>query len=252
MPAMDYALVAKWYDSYAISEMDVPFFVEACRGKTSILELTSGTGRLSIPLLKAGISLTCLDSSAEMLAVFKDKLEYERLNAVLYEMDICHLDLPDTYDLIFIPFNSFAEITAAAAQRQTLNGIYRHLRPAGSFICTLHNPAVRRKNMDGKRYERGRFKLPGSQQVLALASLENYDETLACVNGVQFYDIYDAHNNLIMQREVPLQFCLHSRETFESMVQAAGFEVSALYGNYDRTAYEVSSSPFMIWVLTKV
>ena len=251
MPAMDYALVAEWYDSYAVSDVDVPFFLEVCRGHQAVLELMSGTGRLSLPLIRAGIPLTCLDGSAEMLAVFKRKLAQEQLSALVYEMDVCRLSLPDRYDLIFIPFNSFAEISDAAAQRRVLDGIHRHLLPDGSFICTLHNPAVRRKNMDGQKYPRGRFNLPGSGQVLALASLERYDETSGRVDGTQFYEVYDENNRLLIKREVPLQFCLHSRAAFESLAMRAGFTLKALFGNYDRSDYAESESPFMIWVLTK-
>ncbi len=244
-------MVAEWYDSYAVSDVDVPFFLEACRGYKSVLELMSGTGRLSLPLIRAGISLTCLDGSAEMLAVFKRKLAQEQLSAAIYEMDVCRLSLPDRYDLIFIPFNSFAEISDVAAQRRVLGGIQRHLLPGGSFICTLHNPVMRRKNMDGQRHPRGRFNLPGSTQVLALASLERYDENSSRVSGTQFYEVYDENNKLLIKREVPLQFCLHSRAAFESLACEAGFLPKALFGNYDRSAYEESQSPFMIWILTK-
>jgi predicted RNA methylase len=52
---MDYAQVAELYDVYAQTEIDVPFFREAASGCRAVLELTCGTGRLSIPLLRAGV-----------------------------------------------------------------------------------------------------------------------------------------------------------------------------------------------------
>ena len=81
MPAMDYRKVASVYDTYVRTEFDVPFFIEEARAGESVLELTSGTGRLSIPLIEAGVKLTCLDSSREMLSVLRQKLAAKSLEA---------------------------------------------------------------------------------------------------------------------------------------------------------------------------
>jgi SAM-dependent methyltransferase len=252
MPAMDYALVADLYDLYASATIDVPFFTHVCQGHQRILELTSGTGRLSIPLIEAGIKLTCLDSSAEMLAVLKKKLLTRQLSAVaVYEMDLCQLELPLLYDLIFIPFNSFAEITASQQQQQALNRIYAHLASSGSFICTLHNPTIRRQSIDGLRHPRGKFDIPGADQTLVLSSQESYDESSGLVNGTQFYEIYDSSDHLVTQREVDIHFSLMERSCFESLAVRAGFQINALYGDYAQSPFNPTSSPFMIWELTK-
>src|SRR5690349_2301707 len=102
MPAMDYARVAKYYDLYARTEIDVPFFFEAAQGCRNVLELTSGTGRLSLPLLERGVKLSCLDNSPEMLAILCEKLVRRGLSALVYEMDATSFSLPEMYDLIFI------------------------------------------------------------------------------------------------------------------------------------------------------
>jgi ubiquinone/menaquinone biosynthesis C-methylase UbiE len=83
---MDYSQVADLYDAYARTDFDVPFFCEEAEGCTNVLELMSGTGRLSIPLLEAGVPLSCLDSSAEMLAVLRRKLAARQLSAPVFEM----------------------------------------------------------------------------------------------------------------------------------------------------------------------
>ena len=63
------------YDRDVTAEYDVPFFrseVEAVKGP--VLELMAGTGRLSLPLIEAGATSTCVDSSAGMLEVLSRKL----------------------------------------------------------------------------------------------------------------------------------------------------------------------------------
>ena len=74
---MDYGRIAHLYDAYVHSDFDVAFFLEETRAASQVLELMSGTGRLSIPLLEAGVSLSCVDQSPEMLASLREKLAVE-------------------------------------------------------------------------------------------------------------------------------------------------------------------------------
>ena len=66
---IDYDRVADVYDLYVTSDLDVGFYVEEAgkvRGK--VLELMCGPGRISVPLLEAGVDLTSVDPSEGMLA----------------------------------------------------------------------------------------------------------------------------------------------------------------------------------------
>ena len=249
MPAMDYSKVAELYDLYVQTEIDVPFFLGESEGCRNVLELTSGTGRLSLPLLRQGVPLTCLDSSPEMLAVLRRKLQAHGLSAPIYEMDVTGFSLPVKYELIIFPFNAFAEIITPEAQRSTLAAIHAHLAERGRFICTLHNPAVRLKTVDGQIHLRGEFPLPDDGGKLRLSSLERYDPEARLVRGTQIYEIYNAAGERQDKWSMDLQFYLHTRESFEELARAGGFQIEALYGDYERAAFQPESSPFIIWVL---
>jgi SAM-dependent methyltransferase len=246
MSAMDYTKVASVYDTYVKTEFDVPFFVEEARGCKSVLELTSGTGRLSIPLIEAGVKLTCLDSSREMLSVLRQKLSTKSLEAPVYQMDMCNFDLPKRFDLIIIPFNSFSEITEPESQAMALQSTRRHLLDSGRFICTLHNPSVRLKLVDGQSHERGKFLLPDGRW-LTLSSVERYDLARQLIEGEQCYEINSADGKALETWNMDVRFCLHSRESFEKLAVKTGFRLMRLYGDYQRTAFDKESSPFMIW-----
>lgn len=249
MPAMDYAQVAELYDAYVQTEMDVPFFLEESRGCRSVLELTSGTGRLSLPLLRAGVRLDCLDSSPEMLAVLRRKLAAQGLAAAAFEMDMTTFTLPEHYDLIIIPFNAFAEIVDAEAQQAALARIRQHLAENGRLIVTLHNPAVRLQGADGQVRLRGQFPLPEGKGTLFLSSVERYDAATRLVSGAQFYEVYGTDGMMRSKRFAALRFFLHSAETFQALARAQGFRVAAVYGDYQKAAFDEEKSPFMIWVL---
>jgi hypothetical protein len=166
-------------------------------------------------------------------------------------MDLCRFSLPDKFDLIIIPFNAFAEITQPALQRQALATIHSHLTGEGRLICTLHNPAVRLRQCDGKIHWRGKYALSDQAGSLLFSSLENYEPEQQLVKGFQFYELYAADGTLQLKRFVEIQFHVHTRESFEALARAQGYGVTALYGDYARNEFQAEDSPFMIWVLGK-
>jgi SAM-dependent methyltransferase len=251
MPAMDYDRVAHLYDTYVQTELDIPFFLkEARKAQGPVLELMAGTGRVSLPLLHAGIDLTCVDRSAAMLDVFRAKLRAENLSAELIQADIGRLSLDRRFALVFIPFHSFAEITDPAEQRQVLRAIHAYLSPGGRFICTLHNPPVRLKSVTGAKRKLGDFSLPDGH-LLTLASVENYDAASGCVRGTQFYEVRDYGGGVVAEMAVNLHFRLYSFNEFQSLAEEARFVPIHLYGNYSYAPFEPDSSPFMIWILRR-
>lgn len=251
MPAMDYSKVADLYDLYAHTEADIPFFIQEAKDCRSVLELTSGTGRLSIPLIQAHIPLTCLDSSPEMLAILRRKLQDQRLSAPVFQMDASSFSLPGLFDLIIIPFNAFAEFTDPLEQARLLATIHAHLADGGRFICTLHNPQVRLRTADGQINPRGKFALPDGQGMLFLSSWEAYSAETHLVTGGQFYELYGRDGVMESKLFTELEFYLHTQEAFESLAFAQGFRVETLYGDYERGAFQPQMSPFMIWILSK-
>ena len=250
MPAMDYSQVAHWYDTYVKTDLDVAFFVQEAQYCDRVLELTSGTGRLSIPLLEAGVSLTCVDNSPEMLAILRQKLAAKGLSANVYEMDMCELTLTEKFDLIIIPFNSFSEILRFDKQHQALTGIWNCLTDTGRFICTLHNPPIRLKSVNGQLMLRGKYSLP-NEETLFLWSVEECDRYNSLVKGTQFWEVYD--RNGVMQRKsfLDIQFYLHQQSEFQKLAESQGFHLVNLYGDYAYSEFQKETSPFMIWVLRK-
>ncbi|UCC64193.1 MAG: class I SAM-dependent methyltransferase [Anaerolineae bacterium] len=252
MAPIEYARIADLYDVYVQTTFDISFFLnEAKKSAGEVLELTSGTGRVSIPLVEAGIHLTCVDSSPEMLAILREKLDRRGLSASVHRMDIRQLALGRRFDLIIIPFHSFAELLSPSDQRRTLVGIYDHLSESGRFICTLHNPPVRLRPADGRLRLRGRCSLESDGGTLLLWGLETYDPEEGVVNGLQFFETYDPDGVMRSRRVLETRFRLLQKAGFEELVCAAGFEVVALYGDYAYAEFQEDKSPFMIWVLQK-
>lgn len=245
------AYVARLYDSYVNATFDIDFFLHETKEiGGEVLELMSGTGRVSVTLIKAGVKLTCVDHSPVMLSVLRKKLERGNSTASVRHMDVRNLDLGVKFNLIFIPFHSFSELLTESDQIKTLAGIYNHLTVAGRFICTLHNPHVRMKRVDGLLRLLRRCVLEDNGELLVWG-IETLDRTRGIVNSLQIFEEYDAGGVMRQRRLFELQFCPLTRDEFEDLARSAGFRVVSLYGDYSYSVFKGETSPFMIWVLEK-
>ncbi len=248
MQHIDYDSIAELYDLYVTADYDVQFFIsetEAVNGP--ILELTAGTGRLSLPLIETGAKLTCVDSSNAMLAVLSRKLQQRGLHAEVVCADVCQLSLPATFELALLPFQSFMEIIGTENQRAALAAVFKCLAPGGRFICTLHNPAIRRKQVDGVLRLVGQF--PAESGTLVVSGFEQGGNPV--VLRQQFFEFFDGDGRLREKRLLQMKFAFVEQHEFEPMARDAGFRIAQLYGGYDRAPFDPAQSPVMIWVLEK-
>ncbi len=248
MPGIDYEGVAELYDLYVTADYDVAFFVdEVRRARGPVVELTSGTGRLSIPLVEAGADLTCVDISRAMLAVLERKLAARGLAAAVVCADVCRLSLDRRFELALLPFQAFMEIVAEPDQAAALASVFALLEPGGRFICTMHNPAVRRASVDGVFRVMGRF--PAEGGTLVASAVETGGRPV--VTRLQFLELFDTAGTLVWKRLQAMEFTMVERETCERLARAAGFRVASLFGDYRRSPFDPGSSPVMIWVLER-
>jgi hypothetical protein len=111
----------------------------------------------------------------------------------------------------------------------------------------MHNPAVRRAQVDGVLRVVGRFPFEGGS--LVVSGFEQGGQPV--VSRLQFFEFFGPDGRIAWKQLLPMEFEFVEREPFESMAVHAGFRVSHLYGDYQRAAFEPGTSPVMIWVLDK-
>ncbi len=242
--ALDYAKVADLYDSYVPFDRDVAFFLgEIQAAKGPVLELMAGTGRLSIPLLRAGADLTCVDASDEMLEILRGKLAGSAQTADVICQDACDLKLGRTFAMALLPFHAIAEVRNPKDRARLFSGVRNALDQDGRFVLTLHNPAVRRRSLETRQLHRLPLKEPLSGTLEFEAELVLDGDR---VRGVQRYRVLDGSGTLQEERVVPIEFALLEPEDVEADVLAAGFSLEAKWGDYDRSAFG-PASPYAIW-----
>lgn len=245
---IDYDSIAELYDLYVQTDYDVPFFLsEVRRVSGPVIELTCGTGRLSIPLVEAGARLTCVDLACGMLAVLERKLKSRGLEAEVLCADATRLALPPGFDLALLPFQAFMEFVGEENQAALLASVYALLNPGGRFICTLHNPAVRRAQVDGSLRIVRQVEVEGG--TLVVSGFEQGGQPV--VERLQYFEFFGPDGRLAWKQALTMRFAFVEREDFERLALAAGFELLQCYGDYQRSPFDPQRSPAMVWVLGK-
>ncbi len=138
---------AEFYDILHAGLSDVDSYVKF--GQTygpDILELGSGTGRILVPLAKAGCNVTGVDLSDDMIArcLAKINLENEVLKSrvAIVNQDISQLDLGKKFDLIIAPCNMINHFCEPPKLKQALGCVKNHLKPKGVFILDNSIPDI--------------------------------------------------------------------------------------------------------------
>lgn len=117
---------------------DVEFYLKRlanCKGP--ILEPATGTGRMIIPLLEAGLSVDGFDSSPDMLKICKANCQKRELKADLFEANMESFYSNQRYEAIIVPTGTFLLLHKREKSIQTLQNFRDHLRDGGRLIVDL-------------------------------------------------------------------------------------------------------------------
>ena len=207
------------------------------------LELGSGTGRLTMPLCQAGHRLTGLELSPQMLAIAEGKkaelstTEQDRL--VFVHGDMAQFDLGAEFNVIFVPFNSFAMLLGRSEQESCLQNVRKHLVKGGRFAFTL--PGLRRETECEGTEEFCWIKSdPARQRVVAKFVRMSLDLVRLIRTGERIYRVYSFHGS---PEEIRAE--LRTRVLFqpelELLLDKNGFAIEHTYGDYRRSPYAEAS-----------
>jgi len=103
-----------------------------------LLELGSGTGRLAIPLAAAGLDVTAVEASANMIAVMRGKPQSD--NVAVHQCDFTKLDLDASFDHILLSRNTLLALPDQGLQITTIRTAADHLAPGGRLYIDLGMP----------------------------------------------------------------------------------------------------------------
>jgi SAM-dependent methyltransferase len=232
---------------------DLPFWVSLARRTGGpVLEVACGTGRVLVPLARAGFSVVGVDLSAAMLAVARDKLARAGLNrkVELIEADALSLDLHRVFPLALVALNSFGHFAEPGAPERALERIRLHLAPDGVLALDLPNPVPGAFGDTGGLliHEYTRDGPTPGWKTTKLRSQE-LDPVAQRVDVSCIYDELTPAGEI---RRTLASFALRYFPLHEIclLLQQAGFAVEAAYGSYELDPLD-ADSPRMIVVARK-
>jgi SAM-dependent methyltransferase len=261
MKRMDeYANTAEFYDHISTyrERQDLSFFVEmAAASAGPMLEIGCGTGRVLLPIARAGLEITGMDMSPSMLSVCRERLAREpsevQRRVQLREGDMRDFELSRKFTLITLPFRPFQHLLTVADQLACLQHIHRHLAPQGRVIIDVFNPALPFL-IDEKYFEESpaepEFIMPDGRKVARYFRFTSRDP-IRQVNEVELI-YYVTHPEGRKERLVhAFAMRYFFRYELEHLLARAGFVVETLYGNYDKSPFGANSSGELILVARK-
>jgi SAM-dependent methyltransferase len=233
-----------FYQSYAAD-------VIARNGK--ILEIACGTGRITIPLAKAGANITGLDLSPAMLSIARQKSA--GLDKLLWvEAGMRKFELGEQFDLIIIPGHSFQFMLTPDEQVECLETAQCHLAPGGLLIIHLdHQDLAWLGEIGGEKA--GVFE-PGSEVTDPQTGRHYqsyyswaYERATQTAIADKYYEELGL-NGEVLQRinRGPLRLHCVFRSEMEHLLGRCGFNIQALYGDFECSPLQNTSSE-MIWVV---
>ena len=226
----EYDAFAAVYDDWS-SHMteDVPFYVELAReAEGPVVELAVGNGRVAIPVAReTGRKVIGIDRSLVMLAEARKRAEEAGVELELREGDMRDLELDEPAGLVYCPFRSLLHLPTWGDRRRVFERVAAALRPGGrfawnSFVLSPHRAAESDGNWEVHAGVRHRIDhVPADNRI---------DITLESGAHVSLWWL--------------------TRGEWEGLIDVAGLEVEALYGNFDRRPFDEESREF-VWVTRK-
>jgi len=130
---------------YANRTDDVTYYVRlARRVRGDVLEYGCGAGRITLPLARAGVSVTGVDLSRAMLDHLRVRLRGEP-ESVRHRVTLRHGDMRAVrfrrrFDAVITPFNTFQHLYTREDVAAFLCRVRRHLAPGAVFVFDVYLP----------------------------------------------------------------------------------------------------------------
>lgn len=245
----DYARFYDWENARTMGRRDIGFWQRlAGRAGGPVLELGCGTGRVSIPMAKAGARVVGLDRSAAMLARARTRARRSKLagSLCLVRGDVRALPFAAAaFPLVAAPYGILQSLLDDATLDAALASAHRVLAPGGTFGIDLVSDLA-----SWDEYER-RVKLRGpagrsGARITLIESVRQERRRGVTAFDQEFVERRGAH---VRSHRFSLAFRTVSVEGMAARLERHGFRVAAVLGDYDGRPWDPRAD---VWLLLAV
>lgn len=200
-----------------------------------ILELGCGTGKISIPLAKAGYEILGIDNSKTMLDYASYKSEQEEVNIQWSLMNMTHFDLDQRFKLVILPSNNIGHLHTLDEVDGCFASIRRHLEPDGVFVIDMFVPS-RMASGDERHEVLAEYNAPDGSGTCKLTGMNTYEpdtQINRCKTCHKVPNKPDVYGSLDLKMYYP-------QELYALLIHN-GFQVAEQYGNYRMNPFNSQS-----------
>jgi len=239
-----YGLVARWWAEFNVDAPELDLFKPILEAGQPALDLACGTGRLLVPLVRAGLDVDGCDVSPDMIELCRERLAGEGLETNLYAQAMHELDLPRRYRTILV-CGGFGLGGRREHDREALRRIHDHLEPGGLLVLDNEVPYASRTWGRWPREARG--ELPAAWAEYGERERAADGSELALAGRLVALDPLEQHvttqlragcwrdGELVSEEEHTLNMTLYFTHEVELLLLLAGFdEVELRAGHEDR------------------
>ena len=242
-----------YYDKFhaQVSE-DIPLVLEiSLRAGGPILELGCGSGRLLLPLARAGLEVIGLDNSPEMLAILESEIEKEgdRLRDLIH---IKQHDFREPTDItpppngILIGFNTLFHINHQQLD-SSLKYWHQLLNPGGLLYIDILNP-LDLEQLESEGEHGALSDLPFEEEFTFQD--EEADVKIQSRSKVeqagQIYRVEWLMTRNTESYSTIFEFYYYYLHQIQLALDQAGFNIRSIWGDYDKTPYNEESERLII------
>lgn len=259
-PIDSYRVAAKYYDGAygAMNDLvDAPFYLElARRSGGPVLEIGCGTGRVLLPIARAGVEIHGVDNSGPMLEILKENLRREppgvRDRVSLHVGDMRDFRLNRKFSLVTIPFRPMQLMYTVPDQLRALTSAAAHLADGGTLAFDVFYPKFDRLHLHiGEEQLEAEWSSPSSPDTIIRRyyrkdPVDKIHQTYALTFIFRSY----RNGQLISEESEPLIMSYYTYPHLRALFLLAGLEVIAEYGSFDKTPLD-NNAQEMIFLLRK-
>jgi SAM-dependent methyltransferase len=221
--------VSKRYDAEEArgDEEDTVAFLAALSPQGAALEFAVGTGRIALPLVRAGVHVDGIELSQDMVDRMREKPDGDRIEVTMGDMST--VTTGRTYGLVYLVYNTIGNLLTQDDQVRCFENAARHLADDGVFVLECRVPAAP--------------SWPGHQRVAA--------ERIEVDHVVLDIGRYDPLTQVLDENQVrlgpdgvefdPIRLRLAQPPEFDLMARIAGLRLRERWGGWNGEPYTAAS-----------
>jgi len=246
----DYARFYDWENARTLGRRDVAFWTRvASEARGRVLELGCGTGRISLPLIRAGVPLVGIDRSELMLAhaarraaALQRRRRARRPRLRLIRGDIRALPFPrSTFGMVLAPYGVLQSLLRDRDLAAALESAHEVLAPGGVLGLDLVPDVPQWKEYTDRVQLRGRG--PRGTHFTLIESVRQ-DPRRRLTTFAQEYRVRKGRT--ITTHPFTLTFRTVPVSTMARRLERAGFRVKAVLGDYRGRPWDERAD---VWII---